>query len=70
MPKSLEAAAGKIIDSSKAYDVDAMRGMGMGPAFIRVARRSGLKVRRAGRKNFVLGSELLEYLRDHAPIVA
>lgn len=70
MTKSADALAGKIIDASKAYDVDAMRSMGMGQAFIRVARRSGLKVRRAGRKNFVLGSDLLDYLRDHAPVVA
>lgn len=62
-------AAG-VVRADAAYDLaEVRRRLGLGPAALRSARRRGLAVRRIGRKSFVLGSDLLDYLRDHAEIV-
>lgn len=36
--------------------------LGLGPAALRTARRQGLKVRKIGRKKFVLGRDLVAFL--------
>ena len=38
--------------------------LGLGLTAMRTARRNGLKVRRIGRRGFVLGEDLLAYVRD------
>ena len=37
--------------------------LGLGTAALRTARRSGLKVRRIGRRGFVLGEDLIQYVQ-------
>jgi hypothetical protein len=38
--------------------------LGLGPAAIRMAKRQGLKVRRIGRRKFVLGRDLVAFLES------
>ena len=38
--------------------------LGLGPSALRTARRQGLKVRRIGRKKFVLGRDLVAFLES------
>jgi hypothetical protein len=37
--------------------------LGLGKAALRKARREGLTVRRIGRKSYVIGSELIEWVK-------
>lgn len=41
--------------------------LGLGPAALRAARRQGLKVRRIGRRKFVLGRDLVAFLETRPP---
>ena len=60
-----------IIIADAAYSLDQVKSrLGLGTAAIRTARRNGLTVRRVGRKSFILGADLLAYIRDHANVVA
>ena len=36
---------------------------GMGAAALRVARRNGLKIRKVGRRKFVVGVEAIEHIK-------
>lgn len=38
--------------------------LGLGPSALRTARRQGLKVRKIGRKKFVLGRDLVAFLQS------
>ena len=38
--------------------------LGLGQAAMRTARRAGLKVRRIGRRGYVLGKDLLAYVES------
>lgn len=59
-----------VIRADAAYDLPQVKArVGIGTAALRTARRKGLKVRRLGRKSFVLGKDLLDYLENVAPIV-
>lgn len=59
-----------VIREDCAYSLEQVKArLGLGTAAIRTARRKGLIVRRVGRKSFVLGADLLEYIREHANIV-
>jgi hypothetical protein len=40
--------------------------LGLGPSAIRTARRQGLKVRRIGRRKFVLGRDLIAFLESRS----
>jgi hypothetical protein len=40
--------------------------MGLGQAALREARRGGLKVRYVGRRGFVLGADLIDFIRNTA----
>lgn len=53
-----------------AYDLDALKAKGLGTAAIRTARYRGLKVRRFGRRSFVLGSDILKFIQDIPPVDA
>ncbi len=44
--------------------------LGMGIHAMRMARRSGLKVRRVGRRSYVLGKDVMEYVERVAQVVA
>ena len=58
------------IRADSAYPLDEFaRVTGLGEAAIRAARRRGLLVRRCGRNSFVLGSDWLDYLKNHAEVV-
>jgi len=48
--------------------VEIEKRLGLGRAALRTARRRGLKVRRAGRRDLILGRDLLNYL-GAAPVV-
>ena len=51
------------IRSDAAYTLEAIRKeLGLGQAAMRSARRNGLKVRRLGRRAFVLGADMISYL--------
>lgn len=53
-----------------AYDLQQVKNrLGLGTAAIRTARRKGLIVRKVGRKSFILGADILEYLNNHAKVV-
>ena len=43
--------------------------LGLGSAALRTARRKGLKIRRLGRRSFVLGADVRAYLEEHAKLV-
>ena len=59
-----------LIDARHVYSLDeASRRMGLGTAAIRQARRNGLKIRKLGRRSYVLGEDVIEYLKNHAKIV-
>ena len=59
-----------VIRGDCAYDLQQVKTrLGLGTAAIRTARRKGLTVRRIGRKSFVMGADILTYLRDVAEIV-
>ena len=56
--------SGEICGNS-AYTLDEIKKrLGLGVAAMRTARRRGLKVRRIGRRAFVLGRDILAYLED------
>lgn len=56
-----------VINGNAAYSIkEAQALLSLGPAALRMARRNGLVVRRFGRKSFILGDDLLAYLRDHS----
>jgi hypothetical protein len=57
------------IRADAAYDLATVKKLGLGTAALRTARRKGLIVRRIGRRSFVLGRDLLEYLDKHAAVV-
>lgn len=38
--------------------------LGLGPSALRAARRQGLKVRRIGRRKFILGRDLVAFLES------
>lgn len=61
---------GEIRDDSSYTLAEFERITGQGRAAIRAARRRGLKVRRVGRTNFILGREWNEYLATHGEIVS
>ena len=46
----------------------AQQRLGLGLWAVRQARRKGLKVRRIGRRSYVLGSDLIEYLNAAPPV--
>ena len=50
-------------DASYSLD-DFKKRIGIGKDGLRSARQAGLKVRRAHRRGFILGSDWLEYLRN------
>lgn len=58
-----------IIVGDAVYTLLQVKSFGLGTAAIRTARRKGLKVRRVGRKSFILGRDLVDYLENHAAIV-
>ncbi len=47
------------------FDEAAAR-LGWGDAALRAARRRGLKIHRAGKRNYVLGSDLLAFITREA----
>lgn len=59
-----------VIRADAAYSLEQVKArLGLGTAALRTARRKGLAVRRIGRKSFVLGRDLLQYLDEHAVVV-
>lgn len=55
-----------LVDANHAYTLDELQArLGLGKAAWRTARREGLPVRRVGKRGFVLGSDVLEWLRGH-----
>ena len=65
-----------VISANEIYTLDEFeRRSGLGKAATREARRSGLKVRRIeltrplGLRSYVLGSDWIEYVRQHGLIV-
>jgi hypothetical protein len=52
-----------VIDASAVYTLDALRDrLNITDAWLRTARRRGLRVRYAGRRAFVLGADFISYL--------
>lgn len=56
------------IRADATYDLVWLKANGWGVAALRTARRKGLKVYRSGRKSWVFGSDLLQFIRDSATI--
>lgn len=51
------------ISSDQLYTLEEIRArLGLGTAALRTARRKGLKVRRVGRRGFVLGRDVMNYV--------
>lgn len=51
------------IKADAMYTLEELRSRtGLGLAALRTARRSGLKVRRVGRRGYVLGKDLMAYV--------
>ena len=68
-PAQLPNSVG-VISANAAYSLDQVKArLGLGTAALRTARRKGLIVRRVGRKSFVLGKDLLNYLEECCEIV-
>ena len=64
------SAPGGVISADAAYSLDQIKErLGLGTAALRTARRKGLIVRRIGRRSFVMGRDLLDFLDNHATIV-
>lgn len=57
------------IRSDAIYDLPSLKQKGWGTAALRTARRNGLIVRRSGRKSWVFGSDLIDYLKNSATVV-
>jgi hypothetical protein len=52
-----------VIDGQAVYTLDAIRDrLDITDAWLRTARRRGLRVRYAGRRAFVIGSDFISYL--------
>lgn len=68
MVTAVAADQGVEIRPDVAYDLQALKARGLGTAAVRAARRSGLKVRRCGRRSFVLGSDLIDHIKG-LPVV-
>lgn len=63
-------APGGVISANAAYSLDQVKArLGLGTAALRTARRKGLIVRRVGRRSFVMGRDLLDFIENHATIV-
>ena len=55
-------SAGRI-SANELYTLEELRArLGLGAAALRTARRRGLKVRRIGRRGYVLGKDIMEYV--------
>ncbi len=67
---SEQPAPGGVISADHTHSLEQVKfRLGLGTATLRTARRKGLIVRRIGRRSFVMGRDLLQYLDDHATIV-
>lgn len=54
-----------VIDANSIYTVAALKDrLDVGDAWLREARRRGLRVRYSGRRAFVIGADLADYLRQ------
>ena len=53
-----------------AYPIEQLKPFGIGTQALRTARRGGLPVRRLGRRSYVLGEDLIAYLKEHAKVVS
>lgn len=63
-------APGGVISANAAYSLNQVQArLGLGTAALRTARRKGLIVRRIGRRSFVMGRDLLDFIENHATIV-
>ncbi len=72
MPKQQkeQSAPGGVISADAAYSLEQVKfRLGLGTAALRTARRKGLVVRRIGRRSFVMGRDLLEFLDNCAKVV-
>ena len=64
--RTATGAEGRITADSM-YTLDEIRErMKLGTHALRVARRDGLPVRYIGRRGYVLGADLIEYVRGNA----
>ena len=55
-----------LVDANCAYTLDELRSrMRLGNHAWRTARHAGLPVRRVGSRGYVLGGDVLEWLRGH-----
>lgn len=51
------------INANSIYTLDEIRSrLGLGLAALRTARRKGLKVRRIGRRGYLLGKDVMAYI--------
>jgi len=61
-----DAAGIGVIEPHILYHIDeARRRLGWGKGALRAARRKGLEIRYAGRRGYVLGRDIIEYIRKH-----
>jgi len=59
-----------VVKSDAAYSLAEVKSrFHLGTAALRTARRRGLRVRRIGRRSFILGRDLIEYLDKCATVV-
>jgi hypothetical protein len=64
-PKSL----GEFVEASQSYTLRELRARtGVGDFALRKLRAAGLPVRAIGRKQFILGADWIEFLRQQPPI--
>ncbi len=64
-----EVVANSEVAKDRSYSLDDFKvRTGLGDAGLRNARRSGLKVRYAHNRGFVLGADWLQYLEDQSTV--
>jgi len=63
----LQPKASGRVSSDQVLTLEAVeQELGLGRHAMREARRKGLKVRRIGRRGYVLGADLIEFIRDNS----
>lgn len=66
MPTAVAQPSGRI-SADEIWTLDAVKAhLGLGATAIRQARRQGLRVKYIGRRGYILGADLITYLRETA----
>ena len=62
--KTQDAPVSGVIAAGAAYSYEALKKRGFSYETLRAMRKNGLKVRKVGKRCFVVGADFLEYLES------